>query len=189
MNNRRSELKGKVSSIDEQITKAQEKKIAAVKPIKNLKSGDEVYIVSFDKTGIALSAPDSNGDVLVQTGNMKIKVPLTELTYYEAKKETKNNASRNISTRVRAGKSQFIATEIDCRGQNVEEGIGNIDKYLDDAFLAGLKTVTIIHGKGTGVLRAAVQKYLRTNPHVRTSRPGVYGEGEMGVTIVELKNS
>ena len=120
---------------------------------------------------------------------MKIKVPLKELTYYEAKKETKTNTSRNVSSKVRAGKSQFIASEIDCRGQNVEEGIGNIDKYLDDAFLAGLKTVTIIHGKGTGVLRAAVQKYLRTNPHVRSFRPGVYGEGEMGVTIVELKNS
>lgn len=188
MNDKRSELKGRVSQIDDLISKAQKKKVASVKPIQNLKSGDEVYVVSFDKTGIALSAPDSNGDVMVQTGNMKIKVPLTELTYYEAKKEPKNNSSRNISTRVRAGKSQFISSEIDCRGQNVEEGLGNIDKYLDDAFLAGLKTVTIIHGKGTGVLRAAVQKYLRTNPHVRSFRPGVYGEGEMGVTIVELKN-
>jgi len=189
MNDKRSELKGKVTEIDEQITKAQKKRVAAIKPIENLKAGDEVYVVSFDKTGVAISAPDSNGDVMVKTGNMKIKVPLTELTYFEAKKDQNNNTSRNISTKVRAGKSQFIATEIDCRGQNVEEGLGNIDKYLDDAFLAGLKTVTIIHGKGTGVLRAAVQKYLRTNPHVRTFRPGVYGEGEMGVTIVELKNS
>lgn len=189
MNEKRSELKNKVAKMDEAISKAQKKKVAAVKPIQNLKAGDNVYVVSFDKTGVALSAPDSNGDVMVQTGNMKLKVPLNELTYYEPKKKPKSNASRNISTKVRAGKSQYIASEIDCRGQNVEEGLGNIDKYLDDAFLAGLKTVTIIHGKGTGVLRAAVQKYLRTNPHVRTFRPGVYGEGEMGVTIVELKNS
>ena len=189
LNEKRSELKERVSSMDELIAKSQKKKVASIKPIKDLRPGDEVYVVSFDRTGVAMSAPDSNGDVMVQCGNMKIKVPLKELTYYEAKKETKTNTSRNVSSKVRAGKSQFIASEIDCRGQNVEEGIGNIDKYLDDAFLAGLKTVTIIHGKGTGVLRAAVQKYLRTNPHVRSFRPGVYGEGEMGVTIVELKNS
>lgn len=189
LNEKRSELKGKVSAMDELIEKSRRKKVAAVKPIKDLKQGDDVYVLSFDRTGTALSAPDSNGDVMVQCGNMKIKVPLTELTYYEAKKEPKQNNSRNISSKVRAGKSQYIASEIDCRGQNVEEGIGNIDKYLDDAYLAGLKTVTIIHGKGTGVLRAAVQKYLRTNPHVKSYRPGTFGEGEMGVTIVELKNS
>ena len=189
LNEKRSELTGKVSAMDELIEKSRKKKVAAVKPIKDLKQGDDVYVVSFDRTGTAMSAPDSNGDVMVQCGNMKIKVPLAELTYYEAKKEPKTNSSRNISSKVRAGKSQFIASEIDCRGQNVEEGLGNIDKYLDDAYLAGLKTVTIIHGKGTGVLRAAVQKYLRTNPHVKSYRPGTFGEGEMGVTVVELKNS
>lgn len=189
LNEKRSELKEKVSTMDELIEKSRKKKVAAVKPITNLKAGDSVYVISFDRTGVAMSSPDANGDVMVQAGNMKIKVPLTELTYYEPKKEAKtNNVSRNISSKVRAGKSQFIASEIDCRGQNVEEGIGNIDKYLDDAYLAGLKTVTIIHGKGTGVLRAAVQKYLRKNPHVKSFRPGVYGEGEMGVTIVELKS-
>lgn len=189
LNEKRSELKTKVSDMDELIEKSRRKKVAAVKPIKNLKAGDNVYVVSFDRTGVAMSAPDSNGEVMVQCGNMKIKVPLSELTYYEAPKETKKNSSKNVSSKVRAGKSQFIATEIDCRGQNVEEGLGNIDKYLDDAYLAGLTTVTIIHGKGTGVLRAAVQKYLRTNPHVKSFRPGVFGEGEMGVTVVELKNS
>ncbi|MCD8036680.1 MAG: endonuclease MutS2, partial [Clostridiales bacterium] len=189
LNEKRAELKDKVSAMDEQIDKNRKKKVAAVKPIKDLKAGDNVYVISFDRTGVAMSEPDSNGDVMVQTGNMKIKVPLKELSYYEAKPEPKTSTSRNVSTKVRAGKSQFIATEIDCRGQNVEEGLGNIDKYLDDAYLAGLKTVTIIHGKGTGVLRAAVQKYLRTNPHVKNYRAGTFGEGENGVTIVELKNS
>lgn len=189
LNEKRAELKNKVSAVDEMIEKSKKKKVSSVKPIKNLKKGDSVYILSFDRTGTALSEPDANGEVMVQTGNMKIKVPLNELTYYDAPKEEKKNTSRNVSMGVRAGKSQFILPEIDCRGQTVEEGIGNIDKYLDDAYLAGLKTVTIIHGKGTGVLREAVQRYLKRNPHVKSFRPGVYGEGEMGVTVVELKNS
>ena len=190
LNEKRAELKSRVSEADELIEKSRKKKVSSVKPIKQLKRGDSVYIISFDRTGEALSEPDSNGDVMVQTGNMKIKVPLSELSYYDAPKEKEpKNAKKSVSLGVKAGKSQFILPEIDCRGQTVEEGIGNIDKYLDDAYLAGLKTVTIIHGKGTGVLRDAVQRYLKRNPHVKSFRPGVYGEGEMGVTVVELKNS
>ena len=190
LNEKRAELKSRVSEADELIEKSRKKKVSSVKPIKQLKRGDSVYIISFDRTGEALSEPDSNGDVMVQTGNMKIKVPLSELSYYDAPKEKEpKNVKKSVSLGVKAGKSQFILPEIDCRGQTVEEGIGNIDKYLDDAYLAGLKTVTIIHGKGTGVLRDAVQRYLKRNPHVKSFRPGVYGEGEMGVTVVELKNS
>ena len=190
LNEKRAELKSRVSEADDLIEKSRKKKVSSVKPIKQLKRGDSVYIISFDRTGEALSEPDSNGDVMVQTGNMKIKVPLSELSYYDAPKEKEpKNVKKSVSLGVKAGKSQFILPEIDCRGQTVEEGIGNIDKYLDDAYLAGLKTVTIIHGKGTGVLRDAVQRYLKRNPHVKSFRPGVYGEGEMGVTVVELKNS
>ena len=117
---------------------------------------------------------------------MKIKVPLKELVMDTERKVKDDNASK-VVIKVKAGKSQKISPEIDCRGQLVDEGIGNIDKYLDDAYLAGLKKVTIIHGKGTGALRSAVQQYLKTNPHVKSFRYGMYGEGETGVTIVELK--
>ena len=111
--------------------------------------------------------------------------------YEKAQAENKAQAPksnmRNVSRKASAGKSMFVSPEIDCRGQTVDEGIGNIDKYIDDAFLAGLHQVTIIHGKGTGVLRDAVQRFLKKHPHVKSFRPGVYGEGEMGVTVVELK--
>lgn len=186
MNDTRTQIKYKLSSFEEQVIKASNKKKSNHKPPKNLQAGDRVYIISFDQNGIALNAPDSNGEVMVQTGIMKIKVPVNELVlddYFEKEK----SISQRISSNVRAGKSQYISTEFDCRGQTSDEGIGNIDKYLDDAYLAGLKKVTIIHGKGTGALRSAVQAYLRTNSHVLSFRPGKYGEGEMGVTVVELK--
>lgn len=153
----------------------------------HLQSGDRVYVISFDQNGTALTAPDKNKEVMVQMGSMKIKVPLSELMLDDTPKAKTEKIQKNISTKVKAGKSQYISAEIDCRGQLVEEALGNIDKYLDDAYLSGLKQVMIIHGKGTGALRSAVQVYLKTNPHVKSYRAGVYGEGEMGVTVVELK--
>ena len=94
----------------------------------------------------------------------------------------KEKQKRQQPTKAKFSKSQFISAEIDCRGQLVDEAIANIDKYIDDAYLSGLKQVVIIHGKGTGALRAGVQ-----NSHVKSYRPGTFGEGEAGVTVVELK--
>ena len=117
-----------------------------------------------------------------------MKVHISNLQYVKEKqatnKKVRNRApgvSRNIS------KSQHISMEIDVRGQLADEAIQNIDKYLDDAHLAGLESVMIIHGKGTGALRTAVHQMLKRSPHAKSYRLGNYGEGEAGVTVVELK--
>ncbi len=186
LSQQRSAIKAKLSSMQEAFLKSPKKK-STHKPPQQLQPGDKVYVISFDQSGTALCAPDKNKEVMVQMGSMKIKVPLSELMLDDTPKPKNETPKKMISTNVKAGKSQYISAEIDCRGQLVEEALGNIDKYLDDAYLSGLKQVTIIHGKGTGALRSAVQTYLRTNSHVKSYRPGVYGEGEMGVTVVELK--
>ncbi len=190
LNASRQKLKESLANTDSEINKMLAKRRKTYKAADKLEVGDSVYVVSFDTHAKVLSLPDENKEVFVQAGIMKFKVPMAELVL-DDKAQSENAAqkksSRGISSKVRAGKSMAISPEIDCRGQLVEEALGNIDKYIDDAYLAGLKQIMIIHGKGTGALRSAVQEYLRKNPHVKSYRPGTYGEGEMGVTVVELK--
>ncbi|WP_312060470.1 endonuclease MutS2 [Anaerotignum sp.] len=180
----RSKLKEKLSSVQEDFLKSKKIKPSHKVP-ENLQAGNRVYVISFDQNGVVLSPPDKNKEVMVQMGSMKAKIPLAELMLDDsAPKETKQ---KQPAPRAKISKSQFISAEIDCRGQLVDEALANIDKYIDDAYLSGLKQIVIIHGKGTGALRTAVQSYLKTNSHVKSQRPGVYGEGEAGVTVVELK--
>ena len=181
----RAKLKEKLSTVQEDFLRTKKVK-ATHKPPTDLKAGDRVYVISFDQTGVALTAPDKNKEVMVQMGMMKAKIPLAELMLDDTP-QPKAPKPKQSSTRVKAKKSQFISAEIDCRGQLVDEALANIDKYIDDAYLSGLKQIVIIHGKGTGALRAGVQSYLKTNPHVKSYRPGTFGEGEAGVTVVELK--
>ncbi|MBS4961088.1 MAG: endonuclease MutS2 [Clostridiales bacterium] len=187
MNANRLKLKTQLSKMQEEFLNNSKKKKSYHKAPENLKEGDSVYIISFDQNGTVLKAPDTNGDVYVQTGMMKIKVPKTELMLDDSKPEKETNSAKKVVAKVKSGKSQFISSELDCRGMLVDECIGLVDKYIDDAYLAGLKKVTIIHGKGTGALRSAVQSFLDRNSHVKSHRPGMFGEGEMGVTVVELK--
>jgi len=180
----RSKIKEKLSSVQEDFLKSKKIKPSHKVP-ENLQTGNRVYVISFDQNGVVLSPPDKNKEVMVQMGSMKAKIPLAELMLDDsAPKETKQ---KQPAPRAKISKSQFISAEIDCRGQLVDEALANIDKYIDDAYLSGLKQIIIIHGKGTGALRTAVQSYLKTNSHVKSQRPGVYGEGEAGVTVVELK--
>ncbi|HNX64851.1 MAG TPA: endonuclease MutS2 [Oscillospiraceae bacterium] len=151
-----------------------------------LKKGDHVYICDIDKNGIVAGEPDSNGSVFVQAGIMKTKVSIDKLRLIDEPKITFKN--KKISAKgVTRKADRSISMDIDIRGKNVDEGIHEVGMFIDNAVLSSLGMITIIHGKGTGLLRSGIHKYLKTHPSVKSFRLGVYGEGEDGVTIVELK--
>ena len=150
---------------------------AAVKP------GDRVKILTLGAEGTVLSAPDDRGEVSLQAGAMKFKAKLSDL------RMIKSAAVQEKSTvKAKTGMlSRTVSPECDVRGMNLEEALSAVGLYLDEAVLAGLNEVYIIHGKGTGILRAGIQQDLRKNRHVKSFRRGVYGEGEDGVTVVTLR--
>lgn len=152
--------------------------------IKNLKVGMDIYINKFMNTGTLLTLPNKSNEVQVQCGNMKSFVPITDISIV---KKQQNNNKINSKSFSKITKSQNISPEINVIGQTVEEAIFVIDKYLDDCSLAKLETVRIVHGKGTGKLRTGIHTFLKKHPHVQSFRLGTFGEGEMGVTIVEIK--
>ncbi|MFV0504610.1 MAG: endonuclease MutS2 [Lachnospirales bacterium] len=150
----------------------------------SLKNGDNVFVTTMNSSGTIVSDVDKNKKVMVQIGSMKMQIHISNLQKEKVKKE---QVRHNIAARARSGKSSNIKVELDIRGHNVEEGLEKLDKYLDDAFLANLKQVSIIHGKGTGVLRRAVHDFLKGNSNIANYRFGEFGEGDLGVTIVTLK--
>ncbi len=152
-----------------------------------LKRGDRVLIFDIDKTGILAGDPDSNGNVFVQAGIMKTKVNISKLRLLEPEKKV-TVQNRKISAKNVRGKLQRSAElELDIRGCAVDEGVHELDMFIDNAVLTGVGSVTVIHGKGTGTLRQGIQSHLKKHPSVKSFRSGVFGEGEDGVTIVELK--
>ena len=151
-----------------------------------LKAGDLVVIADINTEGTVLSGPDQNDCYLVQAGIMKTKVPAKGLRLADdhGRKTTVNSRSvRQVTSK----SQRQVKTELDIRGKASDEGILELDRFLDNALMTGVKTVTIIHGKGTGVLRKAIRDRLHRLKCVKSFRPGVYGEGEDGVTVVELK--
>ncbi|MEG0568135.1 MAG: endonuclease MutS2 [Clostridium sp.] len=155
-----------------------------MKKVKSVMLGDEVYASTVAQKGIVMSLPDSKGMVDVQIGVMKIKVPLTSLAEEISKK--KQVKKTGVANMVKS-KAKATVSSIDLRGQMVDEAIYEIDKYLDNAFLAGYDSVQIIHGKGTGALRKGVQEHLKRHHYVKKMRDGEYDEGGTGVTVVEIK--
>ena len=151
--------------------------------LKTVKEGQDIFIPSLNQKAIVLSKPDSKGEVLVQAGIMKISVKLDDLrASKEAKEVIRKKSSRELNLNLKS-----VDSSIDLRGMDSEEAIFKTDKYLDEAYMAGLNEVTIIHGKGTGVLRNSIGDMLKRHPHVKKHRLGEYGEGGTGVTVAELK--
>jgi len=179
----RLKLKKNVDNLDEALAESILPKNGYVKPPQNLKPGDSVVIVNLNQKGTIISPPDKDGQAVVQAGVMKINVHVTNLRFVD---DQKNEIKKINSGRVGIAKTKNISAEIDLRGMNLDEAVEAVDKYLDDASIAGLKEVTLIHGKGTGVLRNGIQQFLKINSHVASYRLGKYGEGESGVTVVEI---
>ncbi len=157
------------------------------KPLKNVKLGETVHVVSLNADAQVLTLPDKKGALTVQAGIMKIKTNLNDLTRADAAKEEKKK-SKAVSTAFKIDKNTTAALKTDVRGMTLDEALLVVDKFIDDAYLTGLHEVTVIHGKGTGVLRAGISEFLRKHPTVKSYRAGRFGEGEMGVTVVTLKD-
>ena len=152
-----------------------------------LRKGDEGYLVDIDKKGILLSDPDHGGNVMVQAGIIRTKSKVSNLRLIEGEATVKSGDKKTSVRDFRANISRDFRDEIDLRGKTGDEAWFMVDKYLDTANLAGFRTVRLIHGKGTGALRVALWKYLKSDRRIASFRIGQYGEGDGGVTVVELK--
>ncbi len=182
----KSDLRQKLKALDE--TRDPVKKTpsnSGYRLPRELKVGDEVLIFDIDKKATVLKLPDAAGQVEVQAGIIRTRVAVTNLRLIEKKPAStpRGGVQRQVASRM----ERSAATDLDLRGMASDEGLIEVDRFIDNAVMAGVPQVTIIHGKGTGVLRAAVQQHLRRHPSVKSYRLGTYGEGESGVTIVELK--
>lgn len=149
-------------------------------------SGDTVKIISFNKKAAVIKVDEKNKKVYVSSGNMNLWIDFDDIKLCESEKVNSIPKTRKVSD-LKSRSERSVSGEIDIRGMASDEGIMEVDRYIDEAILAGIETVTVIHGKGTGVLRAAVHSHLRRHTNVEGFRVGTFGEGENGVTIVTLK--
>lgn len=181
----RLKLKNKIDTIEDALSKPIIPKNTLVKPPKNLKPGDSVLIINLNQKGTIVTPPDKNGEAIVQAGIMKINVHISNLKLVDEQKEHINN--RTGAGEIGISKARNISNEVDVRGLALDDALEIVDKYLDDVVLTGLPEICIIHGKGTGILRNGIHQYLKSNKRVSSFRLGKYGEGETGVTIVQLR--
>ena len=154
----------------------------------DFKLGESVKVLSMNLTGTVTALPDSKGNVTVQMGILRSQVNISDLEIIEEKPSyTAKQMQKTGKGKLKMGKSFSVSPEINLLGKTVDEAVAELDKYLDDASLAHLSTVRVVHGKGTGALRSGVHSYLKRQKHVKSFRLGAFGEGDAGVTIVELK--
>jgi len=180
----RASLNKKISENSAKLSKMQFKPKEDFKSPKTVKTGDDVEIMSLRQQGVVCSLPDGDGNLFVKVGIMKVKTNLKDIKLLNVTK-TQQKQKRDAS--VTLGKTMNLSPEIDVRGETVDSAELLIDKFLDDAVLSSVGVVRIIHGKGTGLLRKGIHAFLKTRPYVKSYRLGVFGEGDSGVTVVELK--
>ncbi len=179
----RKQIEKSVDNLSEGLTQKVDNSAAP----KTVKPGDKVDILTIGSQGVVLGAPNAKGEVEVQAGIMKLKVNISQLRLVK-EKPAANQKPRQTSVHMHTGAMErTVRMECDVRGMSLDEALAQVDIYLDNAILAGMGEVSIIHGKGTGVLRSGIQQHLKHHMHVASCRLGVYGEGESGVTIVTLK--
>ncbi|TEB14273.1 Endonuclease MutS2 [Pelotomaculum sp. FP] len=177
------EARARLKKTQDRVNRVSPEKTAAGEAPRHLRPGEEVYLPKFNQKGYVLSPPGPNGEVQVQVGIMKVNVPLKDLRRAE-KPETPKGQSKVGG--VLLDKAREISSELDLRGLYADEALLLVEKYLDDAYLAGLSKVCLIHGKGTGSLRTAIHRELNGHRRVKSLRLGEQGEGGYGVTVVEL---
>ena len=183
----RDKLKKHSESLDKALKSSEKPRKSYREPPKNLKIGETVKLLDLDQLATIIKTPDAKGMVRVQAGILKMDVHITNLDRV-TDNSAKELADKYVkTTKVYTSKTKNASTEVDVRGQSLEEALMNVEKFLDDCYLAGISPVTIIHGKGTGILRSGITEALRKNKRVKSYRAGRYGEGEMGVTVVELQ--
>ena len=152
----------------------------------DFKLGESVKVLSMNLTGIVSSLPDAKGNLTVRMGILSSQVNISDLEIIEeVSPYAPKKMNRTSKGKIKMGKSLSVRPEINLLGRTVDEAVAELDKYLDDAILAHLNTVRVVHGKGTGALRKGIHEYLRRQKHVKSYHLAEFGEGDAGVTIVE----
>ena len=187
MEQERAALREKLSDSQKKIAKNQQKKPRKQISPKNIKIGDSVMVLSLNLKGTVSTLPNNKGDLYVQMGILRSQVNISDLELLDEEVITAPNFKKTGSGKIKMQKSANVSTELNLIGLTTAEAIPKLDKYLDDAYLAHLPKVTIIHGRGTGALRKAVHNHLKKCKYVKEYRLGAFGEGDQGVTIVTFQ--
>ena len=188
MEQERSKLRDKMSSVEKNLAlKNQKKKTGKNLTAKDLRVGDSVKVLTLNLNGTVSTLPNAKGDLYVQMGILRSQVNIKDLEKIDETVIHAPGMNKTSSGKIRMSKSASVGTEINLLGKTVDEALAELDKYLDDAYIAHIPQVRVVHGKGTGALRKAVHNYLRRLKTVDNYRLGEFGEGDAGVTIVEFK--
>lgn len=187
MEQERNRLREKMSGVEKNLVLKKEQKAKKELKPRELQIGDSVKVLSLNLKGTVSTLPNAKGDLFVQMGILRSQVNIKDLERIDEPSITGPGLNKTGGGKIKMSKSTSVGTEINLLGKTVDEAIAELDKYLDDAYLAHMPSVRIVHGKGTGALRKGVHNYLRRQKHVASYRLGEFGEGDAGVTIVEFK--